>query len=163
LSVDADKADIFAMETAFKGRSDLSTWGPGNGEKLLDEIDKCFVNNYYEDGHPCNSLFFPSCADNLNRFDNYCMAVDEVLRTHNDAPPYARQYFAYAMIWKKHGHKFPMPLGTKSLVEAVDTLAKKYCRGLREVSSSIFVYCRVLPWSPLAHSKACHAQVYLSA
>lgn len=141
------------MEAAFEGRGDISTWTPA----LLDEIDDCFVNNFYDSRKLCDSLFFPGCADNLNRFGKYCTDVDRVLQTGVKVPPYARTYFAYAMLWQTHGHKFPIPLGTKSVIEAVDTLAKKYRRGLREVSYDVFCYYHVLSIDR-AYSEACYVR-----
>lgn len=122
---------LSGMATAFKGRSPLSTWD----EVLLEKIDRCFVANFYDAGGPCASLYFPDSADYINRFTKYCSDVDLVfLNNANISPPYAREYFAYAMMWNIHGLKFPMPLGTASAVAAVDALATKYRKGLSEVS-----------------------------
>lgn len=153
MSDEVDQAKLSTMEAAFEGRGDISTWTPA----LLDEIDDCFVNNFYDSRKLCDSLFFPGCADNLNRFGKYCTDVDRVLQTGVKVPPYARTYFAYAMLWQTHGHKFPIPLGTKSVIEAVDTLAKKYRRGLREVSYDVFCYYHALSIDR-AYSEACYVR-----
>jgi hypothetical protein len=134
------KDKLSGMATVFQGRASLSTWNPD----ILDKIDECFVNSFYDAGTPCSSLFFPKSANYMNRFTGYCGAVDRVfLSNPNTSPPYAREYFAYAMIWQLHGHRFPMPLGTASAVEAVNFLATKYHRGLSEVTISLLSFLTV--------------------
>ena len=138
------------MATAFEGRADANTWS----DELLGKIDDCFVEYFYEGGAPCSFLFFPACPQYLNRFSGYRNDVDRILRENPDlAPPYAREYFAYAMIWQLHGYKFPMPLGTASVIEAVHVLATRFCRGVCEVSTSL----------PVANSLPCPPRIgYLS-
>ncbi len=128
----AAQAKLAQTAESFKGRGDARSWT----EALLGKIDKCFLDNYCDSaGDPCDSLFFPNNADNFNRFTRYCSDVDKVFQEQAvDAPPYAREYFSYAMIWKIHGYKFPIPLGTASVIGAFHHLATKYKDGLREVS-----------------------------
>ena len=141
----ADTANekLSEMEKPFKGKGDIKEWD----SDVLAKIDECFVRNYLDDdsGLPCASLFFPNSSDNHNRFTHYCSDVSKVL-IHEDTSkfaPHARAYFNYAMIWKKHGYLFPMPLGTASVVQAVDYLATKYERGLCEVSPNIIISIQV--------------------
>jgi hypothetical protein len=129
---DIDKAveNLEGMKKAFDGRGDPRKWTP----ELLNEIDECFVNNYYDNGSVCNSLFIPDNEDNICRFERYCSDVDKVLTdNHATAPPFAREYFAYATIWKVHGRAFPIPLGTASVILAVHQLLRKHELGLTEV------------------------------
>jgi hypothetical protein len=143
------EAELAEMGTAFERRGNASDWD----ENLLAKIDECFVKNYYESGVLNHSLFFPDDPENLNRFTRYCTDVDRVLLENTKiAPPYARPYFAYAMIWRKHGYKFPIPLGTASVIEAVNTLATKYKEGLYEVSGTLHPDFVISPSSPILHS-----------
>jgi len=125
---------LSAMANAFEGRGKANSWT----EVLLGKIDECFRKNYCLDsGVPCDLLFFPEEPDNFNRFTQYCSDVDKVLLEEADeVPRYAREYFTYSMIWKVHGHKFPIPLGTATVIEAVHHLAMKYQCGLSEVSTA---------------------------
>ncbi|KAI9442816.1 hypothetical protein BJY52DRAFT_1194722, partial [Lactarius psammicola] len=128
----AIKQELSHMAEAFEGKGDSSTWT----QDLLEKIDQCFLDNYYDSKVLCDSIFFPKNSDNHNRFTKYCSDVDNVLQNETEtAPPYAREYFAYAMMWKLHGYEFPMPLGTASVVEALHILAEKYTKGLGEVIS----------------------------
>lgn len=130
------KGALSGMATAFQGRSCLSEWD----DEVLGKIDQCFIKHFYNADGPCLFLYFPESADYLNSFDKYCSDVDRVFQTNvNTSPPFARAYFAYSMMWKIHGHKFPMPLGTASAVSAVDSLATKVHGGLSEVSNSSLV------------------------
>ncbi|KAI9445862.1 hypothetical protein H4582DRAFT_2052016, partial [Lactarius indigo] len=84
-------------------------------DEIREKLEKCFKDAYCVNDEPCESLFVPLSSDNDNRFEKYLMSVDKVLQNESQtAPPYAREYFAYAMMWKLHGYKFPMPLGTAS-------------------------------------------------
>lgn len=122
---------LVAMEKAFCQRGDPNAWP----DDVLTKIDQCFINNFYVNDAPCDSLFYPSHPSNVTSFMTYRDDVDAVLRDNKSSvPQYARQYFAYAMLWEKRGHRFPMPLGTASVIEALHTLLKKYRRGLTEVS-----------------------------
>lgn len=120
------------MAKAFEGRGNSRSWD----EDILKSIDKCFIKNYYDTtDSPCDSLFFPNNPDNQNRFTSYCSDVDKILQENAmRVPPFSRTYFAYAMMWKVHGHPFPIPMGTATVIEALHHLASKYHRGLCEVS-----------------------------
>jgi hypothetical protein len=129
-SVEAMQA-LTGMEDAFRQRGDLNGWS----DEIMSKIDKCFVKNYHSSEGICETLFFPDNADNQNRFTQYCSDVDQVLRTNiRLVPKYAREYFAYYTVWKHHGYAFPMPLGTASVIEALNTLMSRYQDGMREVS-----------------------------
>ncbi|KAH9022645.1 hypothetical protein EDB85DRAFT_1895168 [Lactarius pseudohatsudake] len=130
---------LSCMEKPFEGRGDASAWG----KELLDKIDRCFIKNYKDNEKEkekdsetlSDSLFFQD-NKNINKFTLYCADVDRVLLENPKTTlPYAREYFAYAMMYRTHGHKFPMPLGTASVVQAVHKLATKYNKGLCEVIS----------------------------
>lgn len=123
---------LLEMEEAFKTHGDLSSWTP----ELLDTIDGCFRDAYMEDGEPVPYLFFPDCIENLNLFNTYCQAVSNVIRAHSEtAPPYALEYFNYFSIWQMRGWRFPVPLGTASVIEALDKMAAKMKKGFSEVSA----------------------------
>jgi hypothetical protein len=126
---------LVPMESAFFGRGDPEIWP----EDILAKIDKCFIENYCDaSGEPCDCLFYPSHAENIDKFAAYCAGVDAILRDNRTILPYAREYFTYATLWEKRGERFPVPLGTASVVEALHVLLKKYTRGLTEVRSD---YC----------------------
>ncbi|KAH9025765.1 hypothetical protein EDB84DRAFT_1563963 [Lactarius hengduanensis] len=145
--VDAIREKLAKMKTAFEDMGDASDWT----HELLGKIDQCFKEAYYVNEEPSESLFVPLSSDNDNRFDKYVMSVDKVLQNESQtAPPYAREYFAYAMMWKLHRHKFPMPLGTASVVEALHKIANKYPLGISEVISWIGTG---LHWGPKMGSK----------
>jgi hypothetical protein len=119
------------MKAAFRGQGDVSLWDP----EVLTKIDRCFVKNYGDQGALANTLFFPSNADNENRFQKYCSDVDLVLKeAGSKAPKYSREYFAFYSIWQFQGFRFPMPIGTASVLEALNTILTKYSEGLSEVS-----------------------------
>ena len=140
------KKALSEMGTAFQGRSCLSLWD----DETLQKIDVCFVDNFYDNDGPCPFLYFPGSLEYVNSFEKYCSDVDHVFQTNaNASPPFARQYFAYAMMWRIHGHKFPMPLGTASAVAAVDSLATKVHGGLSEVSVSPIAPHRCRAWEHL--------------
>jgi hypothetical protein len=129
---------LSSMKGAFRLRGDLSAWR----DEVLMKIDECFTKNYHISGKLCQTIFFPENADNQNRFMQYCSDVDCVLRTNAQlVPKYAREYFAYYAIWTLHGYPFPMPLGTASVIEALDTLMSRYQDGMREVSGVSFCHC----------------------
>ncbi len=133
------RSKLQGMEVSFRSRGDLSSWTP----ELLDEIDACFVKNYIgEDGEAVPCLFFPDSPDNLNLYISYCSGVDHALRTHfESAPRYARAYFSYYSVWQMRGFKFPVPLGTKSVVDALNKMAKKLTKGFSEVSRPCYDSC----------------------
>ncbi|KAH9012460.1 hypothetical protein EDB84DRAFT_1444687 [Lactarius hengduanensis] len=130
--VDAIREKLAKMKTTFEDMGDASDWT----HDLLGKIDQCFKEAYYVNEEPSESLFVLLSSDNNNRFDKYVMSMDKVLQNKSQtAPPYAWEYFAYAMMWKLHGYKFPMPLGMASVVEALHKIANKYPRGISEVIS----------------------------
>lgn len=144
---DAVRMSLKEMEDAFRKPGDLSYWTA----ELLEEIDQAFVKNYVVDNQPVPSLFFPDSTDNLKLFMKYCREVDNVLRKHSEtAPPYAREYFLYYSIWQMRGFKFPMPLGTASVVEVLNKMLTKVKRGFAEVSAGhggISMHSRCIPFS----------------
>ena len=136
-SMDSDWKDLkdglVGMERAFKKTGDLSRWSA----ELLDEIDAAFVKHYLDDdGEPIQTLFFPGETQNLNNFAAYCKDVEQALRKHaSSGPPHARAYFVYYSIWQMRGWKFPVPLGTASVVGALNKILKRVKNGFAEVSS----------------------------
>jgi len=121
------------MTEAFEDRGDMSSWNAD----LLTSIDDCFVKIYMvkSEPHPC--LFFPHSTDNLNKYVAYCGEVDRVLReTKRPAPQYAREYFAYYSIFWLQKYTFPVPLGTKSVINALHKIATSVKDGFTEVSGS---------------------------
>jgi hypothetical protein len=118
------------MKSVFQGRGDVTQWDCD----VLAKVDECFTKHYHKAGVLAKTLFFPNNADNQNRFIGYCGDVDEVLRAAgSNAPKYAREYFAYYSIWQLQGLRFPMPLGTASVIGGLDSLLTKYRQGLSEV------------------------------
>lgn len=128
------------MASAFEGRGDLSNWH----FSTLDAIDECFVKHYMVNGEVSSALFVPDSVVNLNMFNGYCNGVDEVLRSKtSQRPQYAREYFAYFSIWQVQGEKFPVPLGTKSAILALEKLCEKFKDGFVEVRSlCLCLYCK---------------------
>jgi hypothetical protein len=128
---DALRESLKGMTTAFQGRGDVSEWH----YEMLDAIDECFVDQYMKTGEISTALFVPNSAANLNDFSAYCEAVDQKIRSNgSQRPKYAREYFAYFSIWQMQGYSFPVPLGTKSVIRALDTLAEVFNPGFVEVS-----------------------------
>ena len=131
------KQDFGRFDEEYRaGRGNLGDWTPA----LLDDIDDCFVNNYTDMGgaFPVESLFFPKAGDNLDRYDKYCNEVDNILRKpENKAPPFARYYFAVSTIWAMRGYSFPVPLGTRSVVECLHKMTLNVRRGFEEVRPSL--------------------------
>ena len=128
------RKDMKEMDKLFRqGRGDLREWSP----EVLDMIDKMFLKNYaHKDYGFQMELFFPDSQDNYTRFRQYCDGVDQILRENaSGAPPYAREYFAYYSIWEMRGYRFPVPLGTASVIAAVDAIAANVRKGLVEVSN----------------------------
>jgi hypothetical protein len=130
----SDKAELRrqleGMATAFQGRGDLSNWQ----FEMLDAIDECFIEQYMKNGEISTSLFAVDNAANINNYCTYCDAVDQRLRSSSgDRPRYAREYFAYSSIWQVHGYPFPVPLGTQSVMRALDMLASEFRPGFTEV------------------------------
>jgi hypothetical protein len=133
--MDELRKSLEGMEDAFRKPGDLSSWTP----QLLEAIDDCFVKNYMDDdGEAVPSLFFPDSTDNMNRFMTYRTDVDLAIRTHSEtAPQFAREYFAYYCIWQMRGWPFPVPLGTASVVGALNKMTKTIKKGFSEVSPSM--------------------------
>jgi hypothetical protein len=134
MSPSSDKVDLRrqleGMALAFEGRGDLSRWQ----FEMLDAIDECFIDNFMKNGEVSTSLFAVDNAANINNYSKYCDAVDQRLRSSApDRPEYAREYFAYLSIWQVHGYPFPVPLGTQSVMQALDTLATDFRPGFVEV------------------------------
>ena len=132
---EAVKQDLEAMEEAFQGRGRVESWSPS----ILEKIDGCFLKHYTKGpkGDEIDeSLFFPDNANNLNIFTKYCSEVDDVLhRATEGVPRYAQEYFAYYTIWEKRGYAFPVPLGTRSVVEVLHRMTERVEKGFSEVST----------------------------
>jgi len=129
------RTTLALMATAFRGRGNVRLWD----YRLLEKLDKCFKDNYDGPAGLARSLFFPESADNQNRFSSYCVDIDRVFQENSAiAPPYAREYFAFYSIWQMQGLQFPLPLGTASVIDALDKLLTKYRHGVCEVRS-IFI------------------------
>jgi len=126
------------MADAFQERGELTSWH----HEMLDAIDECFVEHFMTNGNVSTALFVPDSATNANSFSAYCDAVDEKLRGKLDQrPKYAREYFAYYSIWQMQGYSFPVPLGTKSVVQSLNMLAHEFNAGFVEVRHLIRLYC----------------------
>lgn len=133
---DAQKR-LAPMVSCYKQRGDISTWD----ESVLAEIDNVFCKHFMIGGRPAKHFLFPGNDDNDNNFTDYCDQVDQILIKNNSkVPPYARQYFAYFSMWRLHKHAFPIPLGTSTVVFAVNELLNKYTRGVTEV----IIYLHIL-------------------
>jgi hypothetical protein len=129
------KTALAPMATAFRGRGDVGLWD----YRLLEKIDKCFKDHYNGPAGLARTLFFPDNAENQNRYLRYCVDVDHIFQENSAiSPPFAREYFAFYSIWQMQGLRFPLPLGTASVIDALDKLLTKYRLGVCEVSS-IFV------------------------
>jgi hypothetical protein len=129
---EALREGLRGIEKAFNQRGNLSDWSP----EVLDEIDLCFMRHYMPNGEPNACLFLPNNAENLNLFTAYFNDVDQVLRVHSrKAPRYAREYFTFFSIWHIQSYRFPMPLGTASVVGALNMILKKITRGFTEVGT----------------------------
>lgn len=127
------RQNLQGMEEAFKYTGDLSMWSPD----LLQEIDAAFVKHYLDkEGNPLPFLFFPNSPENMNAFTDYSTEVILALRMHSQtAPPYAREYFQYYCIWQMRGWKFPVPLGTASVISALMKTLHQVKEGFSEVSA----------------------------
>lgn len=124
------RSKLEGMADAFRGRGDLSEWH----FEMLDAIDGCFIEHYMPNGEISTALFMPDSPANTDAFGAYCEAVDQKLRGKVfQRPKYAREYFAYFSIWEMQGYSFPVPLGTKSVVQAVNMLSSEFNPGFVEV------------------------------
>jgi hypothetical protein len=130
------RKEMAPMNKAFrKGRGDLKKWNP----ILLDMIDKCFWSCYTNGKSLTPYLFFRDSQANLDAFRKYCDEVDRILLDHGSgAPLHAREYFAFYSIWQMQEFQFPVPLGTKSVIHALDMILLYLGKGFVEVSYSRF-------------------------
>jgi hypothetical protein len=125
------RAEMKGMEAAFEGRGNLENWSAD----VLEMIDDCFKKHYMVGENPSPSLFFPKSDENVDKFQEYCDDVDQVLRMNpKDAPRYAREYFAYYSIWQMRDFRFPVPLGTATAVEVLHNMVSRVRTGFTEVS-----------------------------
>ena len=126
------KASLSEMDKVYlSGQGDLDQWR----YELLDAIDAKFVDNFMVSGEPINYLFTINCVDYLNKYNKYRMEVDDLLiDSKYCAPTHAREYFQYSTLWEMRGYKFPIPLGTKSVIECLNKLASARRMGFEEVS-----------------------------
>ena len=123
------------MKRAFLGRGDLQQWT----EDVLAKIDKCFQDHFFTSGVVHDALFALDSPKAYIIFSQYQSAVDQILRENRaTVPPYAREYFAYSMFWKERGYRFPIPLGTASVIEFIHSLTQKHASGLNEVRATLF-------------------------
>lgn len=120
------------ISASFVGRGDMDSWTP----EVLDEIDKCFVETYMENGEPVSMLFqFLNDEETVDKFRTYYKAVDKVLVKHAKmAPKYAREYFTQFTIWRLFHHGTPIPLLTASVVKCLHDMASSVREGIVEVS-----------------------------
>ena len=135
------KKSLKEMDEAYLcGRGDLEMWTP----EIMKEIDKCFVENFMSGGEPVEYLFFPNSVEYLNAYDTYHRDVDDVLVKHQSkVSKYTREYFAYSTIWEMRGYKFPVPLGTASVVECLHKIVSGRRKGFKEVSEIYFTWIAV--------------------
>ena len=128
----AVKAELKEMDNAYlSGRGNLDVWTP----EIMEEIDQAFVNNFMESQEPLDFLFFPNSPEYLNAYGVYLQEVDDILVKHQeDLPKYCREYLAYYSIWEMRGYKFPVPIGTASVVECLHKIASERRKGFIEVS-----------------------------
>lgn len=137
------RSSLAKMEEAFDTFGDLKEWDYRDCE-VLGKIDDCFVKHYMKKGEPATFLFSPNSAKNATAFAKYCDDVDLVLRQNSDkAPKYAREYFAYYSIWEMRGYGFPIPLGTRSVIECLDKILREAQKGFIEVSIRSLAYWRM--------------------
>jgi hypothetical protein len=125
------KASLGKMDKEYLcGRGNLKLWS----RDILAEIDLIFTKYFMVNGEPLNYLFYPGNMDYLNTYALYRADVDEVLENHSDElPVHCRTYFQYSTIWQMRGYKFPVPLGTKTVVECLHKIASERRKGFLEV------------------------------
>jgi hypothetical protein len=141
LEKDKDKDELRSrlsgMAQAFQGRGDLKEWS----NSVLDEIDASFVRHYMAQDKATDCLFLPNSADNLKAHQGYCIDVDRILaKSRGNVPQYAREYFTYSSIWEVHGYAFPMPLGTKTVIDAMAGILQEMRSGVIEVSCRFDIF-----------------------
>jgi hypothetical protein len=119
------------MENAFCSRRvNMKMWTP----ELLDALDECFVNKFMLNGEPVDWLFTNS-AKYINEYEEYSRAVDDVLIGHPKSKfTNAREYFKYTTIYELHDLDFPLPIGTRSVVECLNKILTARAKGMTEVS-----------------------------
>jgi hypothetical protein len=145
--------ELDGMEKAFQGRGDLRTWSP----EVLDEIDDCFLKAYMAKDELSPFLFFPDDTNNLNKFQEYFYEVDNVLRKRaNEVPAHTRAYFAYYSTWQMRGYKFPVPLGTRSVVFSLHKVAELVETGFKEVSEPLSIFKSLPLGSPRIERRYIH-------
>lgn len=119
------------MKKAFQKRGNVKLWKP----IVLEEIDAEFQKHFMKGENVTFWLFNPEDVRNVEAYMQYCAGVDRVLRTHaGNVPKYAREWFAFYSIWQYHELPFPMPLGTRTVVGALEKLLAQYKPGVLEVS-----------------------------
>jgi hypothetical protein len=125
------KASLQDMEKQYvSGRGNLKLWTT----EILAKIDAIFVASFMFDGEPVDYLFMPDCVDYLNAYEGYRREVDEILADHREElPRYCREYFKYSTIWEMRGLKFPVPLGTQTVVDCLHKIASDRRKGFIEV------------------------------
>ena len=126
------KAELKEMDNAYlSGHGDLDVWTP----EIMEELDEAFVNNFMEGQEPLDFLFFPNSPEYLNAYGVYLQEVDDIfVKYQEDLPPYCWEYLAYYSIWEMRGYKFPVPIGTVSVVECLHNIANERRKGFIEVS-----------------------------
>lgn len=129
------KAKLQDMDKEYlRGRGDLSLWTT----EILNEIDVLFVGHFMYMGEPIWFLFMPGSVEYLNSYDMYRRDVEDVLAAHEkELPPYCREYFNYSTLWQMRELKFPVPLGTQTVVQCLHRLASERRTGFVEVSDWI--------------------------
>lgn len=125
------KTSLQEMDKEYlRGRGNLKLWST----EILAKIDMIFVKYFMDNGEPLRYLFYPGNTDYLNTYAMYRADVDEVLDEHSDElPAHCRAYFQYSTLWQMRGYKFPVPLGTKTVVECLHKIADQRRKGFLEV------------------------------
>jgi hypothetical protein len=133
------KAGLSEMDKVYlSGQGDLDQWR----YELLDAIDATFVKHFVVSGEPVDYLFTINCVEYVNKYNTYRMEVDDLLvNSKYCAPTHAREYFQYSTLWEMRGYKFPVPLGTKSVIECLNKLASARRMGFEEVSDLFILWC----------------------
>ena len=141
LRIQNGKTMMASMEKAFcSGRGNLKMWTP----ELLAAVDDCFVNKFMVNGEPVEFLFTNS-AQYINEYEEYARAVEDVLIGHAKSKyTSAREYFKYTSIYELHGLDFPLPIGTRSVVECLNKILTARAKGMTEVSIVHALICSIL-------------------
>jgi hypothetical protein len=121
-------------EQFLQGRGDLNGWP----DEVLEAIDECFIESFIIDGEPADYLFYVNSANAMDKFQEYCSKVAQVLiKNKRKLPKYVLEYFTYFSIWRMQGYAFPVPLMTASVVGSLHTITEKLRKGFIEVSESV--------------------------